>query len=187
MRFDLDADPCARLDRKIGIEDYPRDVQRAASGLIFFRELVVAKAAFRHDRDVAVEHLAQEGNERFGVMREELESGGCDPLALFRVPGCFEIPQMAQRLASSGRYDALVSLGTLIRGETSHFDALCSTVFQGLAEVGRSTGVPVGLGVLTAESLDQALERAGGKLGNRGADAALSVIEMANLFRTLES
>jgi 6,7-dimethyl-8-ribityllumazine synthase len=105
----------------------------------------------------------------------------------FRVPGCFEIPQMAQRLASSGRYDALVCLGTLIRGETSHFDALCSTVFKGLAEVGRSTGVPVGLGVLTAESLDQALERAGGKLGNRGADAALSVIEMANLFRTLES
>lgn len=106
-------------------------------------------------------------------------------LTIVRVPGSWELPQAARRLAGAGTFDAVVALGALIRGETQHFEVLAHAAARGLAETAASTGVPVILGVLTTDSLEQALDRAGGKGGNKGWDAALSAIEMARLFREL--
>ncbi len=106
---------------------------------------------------------------------------GC--VRVFHVPGSFEISLLAQRLAATGRFDAIVCVGCVIRGETSHYEHLCDEVFRGLGEVSRRSGVPVTVGVVTAENLDQARARAGGQAGNRGADAALAAIEMAGLYR----
>lgn len=102
------------------------------------------------------------------------------------VPGAFEIPLAAQRLAASGRYDALIALGAVIRGGTPHFDYVCDGVTAGVGAVMRDTGVPVAFGVLTTDDLDQALARSGGAEGNKGADAALAAIEMARLLRAVE-
>jgi 6,7-dimethyl-8-ribityllumazine synthase len=108
-------------------------------------------------------------------------------LTVARVPGSFEIPLVAQRLARSGKHDAVVCLGVLIRGETPHFDLIANEVARGLVQVGLETGVPVTFGVVTAETAEQAADRSGGKHGNRGADAALAAVEMADLLRRLES
>ena len=102
-------------------------------------------------------------------------------------PGAFEIPLVAQRLAESGRYDAVVCLGAVIRGATAHFDYVASGVTSGLQQAAMSSGVPVMFGVLTVDTLDQAWERAGTKAGNKGAEAAAGAIEMVNLLRTLPS
>ena len=102
-----------------------------------------------------------------------------------RVPGSWEIPQAAARLAASGKFDAVVALGALIRGETPHFDVLAAEVAKGLAEIATRTGVPVAFGVVTADSLEQAIERAGAKSGNKGWDAALAAVEMVSLFRQM--
>jgi 6,7-dimethyl-8-ribityllumazine synthase len=102
-------------------------------------------------------------------------------IAVVRVPGSFEIPFMAKRIARSGKFDAVVCLGAVIRGETPHFDYVAGEVARGVARAGFETDVPVIFGVVTADSLEQAIERAGAKAGNRGWDAALSAIEMANL------
>jgi 6,7-dimethyl-8-ribityllumazine synthase len=101
------------------------------------------------------------------------------------VPGAFEIPIVARALASSGRYDALVTLGSVIRGETPHFDYVCRGVTDGLREVMRDTSLPVGFGVLTTDDVDQALARAGGDRGNKGEEAARAAIEMARLMARL--
>ncbi|MDZ7706506.1 MAG: 6,7-dimethyl-8-ribityllumazine synthase [Trueperaceae bacterium] len=101
------------------------------------------------------------------------------------VPGAVEIPLAASRLASSGRYDAVITLGAVIRGATSHYDHVCSIVASGVARASERSGVPVVFGVLTTDTIEQALERAGTKAGNKGADAAHSAIEMANLMREL--
>lgn len=106
-------------------------------------------------------------------------------LRVVRVPGAFELPVVAQTLAESGQYEGLVALGAVIRGETPHFDLVASACVQGLAQVSLKTGLPVALGVLTVDSLAQALERAGGKAGNKGSEAALSVLEMVDLLRRL--
>ena len=98
------------------------------------------------------------------------------------VPGAFEIPVVAQRLAASGRYDAVICLGAVIRGSTSHYDYVCAEVSKGVAQVGLQTGVPVLFGVLTTDNIEQAIERAGTKAGNKGYDCALSAIEMVNLM-----
>lgn len=98
------------------------------------------------------------------------------------VPGAFEIPLVAQRLAKSKAYDAVICLGTVIRGSTPHFDYIASEVAKGTAKVSLDTGVPVIFGVITADTIEQAIERAGTKDGNKGKDAALSAIEMANLL-----
>ena len=102
-----------------------------------------------------------------------------------RVPGSWEIPVTARRLAASGDYQAIIGLGALIRGETPHFDILAAEVAKGLAQVGMESGLPVIFGVLTTETVEQAVDRSGAKLGNKGWDAALSAIEMASLFRRL--
>ena len=101
------------------------------------------------------------------------------------VPGAFELPVTAKRLASSGNFDAVVCLGAVIRGDTPHFDYVAGEAARGIAQAALDTGVPMTFGVLTTETVAQADERAGGKMGNKGFDAALAAIEMANLFETL--
>jgi 6,7-dimethyl-8-ribityllumazine synthase len=121
-----------------------------------------------------------------GCSGELLRRGASDDdVDVAWVPGAFEIPMAARELASSGRYDALVALGSVIRGETPHFDYVCRGVADGLREVIRDTSVPVGLGVLTTDDASQARERAGGKRGNKGEEAALAAIEMARLIARL--
>ena len=99
------------------------------------------------------------------------------------VPGAFEIPTAAAALAKSGKYDAVICVGSVIRGDTTHYDYVCSEVSKGIAQISLSTGVPVLFGVLTTENIEQALARAGSKAGNKGYDCALSAIEMVNLMR----
>ena len=101
------------------------------------------------------------------------------------VPGTFEVPVIAQKMASSGKHDALICLGAVIRGATPHFYYIAAEVTKGIAQVGMQTGVPTVYGVITADTIEQAVERAGTKAGNRGWDAALSAIEMADLMRQL--
>jgi 6,7-dimethyl-8-ribityllumazine synthase len=103
------------------------------------------------------------------------------------VPGSLELAPAAQRMASSGRWDALVALGAVVRGETAHFDLVAAESARGVAEVARQSGVPVAFGVLTTDTVEQASDRASGLLGNRGADAALAAVQMANLFRRLDA
>lgn len=103
------------------------------------------------------------------------------------VPGAFEIPLVAKKLASSGNYDAVITLGCVIRGATSHFDYVCNEVAKGVSEVNDQTNVPVIFGILTTESIEQAVERAGTKAGNKGAEAAVSAIEMANLLKSIKA
>ena len=116
----------------------------------------------------------EDGLVRHGVATEQIDVAW--------VPGAFEIPVVAQRLAASGRYDAVICLGAVIRGSTSHYDYVCAEVSKGVAQVGLQTGVPVLFGVLTTDNIEQAIERAGTKAGNKGYDCALSAIEMVNLM-----
>ncbi|HCY2861611.1 TPA: 6,7-dimethyl-8-ribityllumazine synthase [Staphylococcus aureus] len=103
------------------------------------------------------------------------------------VPGAFEIPLVAKKLASSGNYDAVITLGCVIRGATSHFDYVCNEVAKGVSKVNDQTNVPVIFGILTTESIEQAVERAGTKAGNKGAEVAVSAIEMANLLKSIKA
>ena len=102
------------------------------------------------------------------------------------VPGAFEIPLIASKMAKSGKYDAVICLGAVIRGSTSHYDYVCSEVSKGIAAVSLETGVPVMFGVLTTDTIEQAIERAGTKAGNKGYDCAEGAIEMVNLIRSME-
>ena len=106
-------------------------------------------------------------------------------LVLVRVPGAFDLPPVARRIAQSGRCDAIVALGAVIRGETAHFDYVAAECASGLARVAQDTGIPVAFGVLTTDTEEQALERSGGAHGNKGADAALAALELASLMRKL--
>ncbi|HHX2992611.1 TPA: 6,7-dimethyl-8-ribityllumazine synthase [Staphylococcus aureus] len=103
------------------------------------------------------------------------------------VPGAFEIPLVAKKLASSGNYGAIITLGCVIRGATSHYDYVCNEVAKGVSKVNDQTNVPVIFGILTTESIEQAVERAGTKAGNKGAEAAVSAIEMANLLKSIKA
>lgn len=109
-----------------------------------------------------------------------------DDIDVAWVPGAFEIPLAASKMANSGRYDAVICLGAVIRGSTSHYDYVCNEVSKGVAQVGLQSQVPVLFGVVTTENIEQAIERAGTKAGNKGYDAAMSAIEMASLLRALE-
>ena len=108
-----------------------------------------------------------------------------DSLEVVRVPGAFEIPAAAKQMAGSGRYDAIICLGAVIRGATPHFDYVSAEVSKGVATVAMEAGIPVSFGVLTTDTLEQAIERAGSKAGNKGFDAAMTAIEMANLYKAL--
>jgi 6,7-dimethyl-8-ribityllumazine synthase len=109
-----------------------------------------------------------------------------DSVDIAWVPGAFEIPMIAQKMAKSNKYDAVITLGTVIRGSTPHFDYVCNETAKGVASTALNTGVPVIFGVLTTDSIEQAIERAGTKAGNKGWEAAVSAIEMANLYRVIE-
>jgi 6,7-dimethyl-8-ribityllumazine synthase len=109
-----------------------------------------------------------------------------EDLSITWVPGAFEVPLLAQRLAKSKSYDALICLGTVIRGSTPHFEYIASEVAKGIAKVSLDTGLPVIFGIITADTIEQAVERAGTKEGNKGRDAALSAIEMVNLLTQLK-
>ena len=111
--------------------------------------------------------------------------GNTDDLTLVYVPGAFEIPLVAQKMAESGQYDAVVCLGAVIRGATPHFDMVANESAKGIATASLKTGVPVTNGILTTDSIEQAIERAGTKAGNKGADAMISAIEMANVVKGL--
>ncbi len=116
---------------------------------------------------------------RHGVREEDMDVAW--------VPGAFEIPLIASKMAKSGRYDAVIALGAVIRGSTSHYDYVCSEVSKGVATVALQSDIPVIFGVLTTDTIEQAVERAGTKAGNKGSDCAESAIEMVNLIRALEA
>ena len=117
--------------------------------------------------------------QRHGVSEQDMEVAW--------VPGAFELPMIARRMVDIGRYDAVICLGAVIRGATPHFDYVAAEVSKGIAKVGLDTGVPVIFGVITADTIEQAIERAGTKAGNKGWDAAVTAIEMANLTKALVS
>ena len=120
---------------------------------------------------------AIDGLVRHGMNEEDIEVAW--------VPGAFEIPLTAQKMAQSGKYDAVICVGAVIRGDTSHYDLVCSEAAKGIAQVGLASGVPVLFGVITTENIEQAIARAGSKAGNKGYDCALSAIEMVNLMKQL--
>lgn len=130
-----------------------------------FNEFIVSKLL-----DGAIDGLA-----RHDVRQEDIEVAW--------VPGAFEIPVIASKMAVSGKYDAVICLGAVIRGSTSHYDYVCSEVSKGVAQAAINTGVPVMFGVLTTDNIEQAIERAGTKAGNKGYDCALGAVEMVNLIK----
>jgi 6,7-dimethyl-8-ribityllumazine synthase len=122
-----------------------------------------------------------------GGALDALQRSGADEgsIEVFKVPGAFEIPLVAKKVAGSKRYDAVICLGAVIRGSTPHFDYVANEVSKGVATVSLETGIPVSFGVLTTDTLEQAIERAGSKAGNKGWDAAMAAIEMANLLKQI--
>lgn len=153
--------------------------QQAAQGERQAQGLRVAIIAGRFN-DFVVEPLLSGALgllEQHGALREAIK--------VLRVPGAFELPLVAQKLAASGAFDAVIALGAVIRGDTPHFDFVAGECAAGLARVALDTGVPVIFGVLTTDTVQQAKDRAGGKLGNKGAEAALTAIDMVRLLRAL--
>ena len=155
------------------------DAIRIVEGDLRVGDLRIALVASRFNGTVverlvtgAVEELVARGAARHG-------------LELVRVPGAFDLPAVVRRIAQSGRFDAVIALGAVIRGETAHFDYVAGECAAGLARIADETGVPVAFGVLTTDDEEQALERAGGREGNKGADAACAAIELASLMRKL--
>lgn len=149
-------------------------------GELLARDLRFAFVAARFN-DFVVEPLirgALDALKRHGASEKQIE--------IVRVPGAFDLPIVARKLALSRRYDALIALGAVVRGETPHFDYVAGECASGLARIALESGVPIAFGVLTTDTMEQAVDRAGGKAGNKGADAALAAIEMANLLRRLE-
>src|ERR1700719_1585260 len=158
----------------------PNDQPRIIEGDLLARDLRFAIVAARFN-DFVVEPLlrgALDALKRHGVAEKQIE--------IVRVPGAFDIPIVARKLALSQRYEALIALGAVIRGETPHFDYVAGECAGGIARIALETGVPIAFGVLTTDTVEQAVDRAGGKAGNKGADAALVAIEMANLLRRLD-
>lgn len=149
-------------------------------GDLVARDLKFAIVAARFN-DFVVDSLikgAVDALKRHGANEQSIE--------LARVPGAFDLPLIAKRMAQSKRYHAIIALGAVIKGATAHFDYVAGECAGGLARAAAETGVPISFGVLTTENIEQAVERAGTKAGNKGADAAMAAIEMANLLRNLE-
>ncbi len=122
-----------------------------------------------------------------GAIDTLLRSGAEDKdIDVVKVPGAFEMPLLARKLAEKGTYDAVICLGCVVRGATPHFEYIAAEVSKGIASTALETGRPIAFGVITADTLEQAIERAGTKAGNKGADAALTAIEMANLMKTID-
>ena len=150
-------------------------------GNLVAQNMKVALVAARFNEFITSKLIggAMDGLTRHGVQEEDI--------SLAWVPGAFEIPLIASKMAKSGKYDAVIALGAVIRGSTSHYDYVCSEVSKGVANVALSSDIPVMFGVLTTDTIEQAIERAGTKAGNKGAECAQGAIEMVNLIRALEA
>jgi 6,7-dimethyl-8-ribityllumazine synthase len=159
----------------------PNDQPKEIQGELLAGDLRFALVAARFN-DFVVEPLirgALDALKRHGVGEQQID--------IVRVPGAFDIPVAAQKLALSRRYQALVALGAVIRGDTPHFDYVAGECAAGISRIALESGVPIAFGVLTTDNAEQAMDRAGGKAGNKGADAALVALEMANLLRRLDT
>jgi 6,7-dimethyl-8-ribityllumazine synthase len=154
-------------------------VSSVFEGALLGKGLKVAVVVARFNEFITGKLLsgAQDALTRHGVSEADIDVAW--------VPGSFEIPLVAQRLAMSKKYDAVVCLGTVIRGATPHFEYIAAEVSKGVAKVGLDSGIPVMFGVITSDTIEQAIERAGTKAGNKGFDAAVGAIEMANLLKKL--
>lgn len=150
-------------------------------GKLVSKEIKVGIVASRFNEFITSKLLsgAMDGLLRHDVREEDVHVAW--------VPGAFEIPLIASKMAKSGKYDAVICLGVVIRGSTSHYDYVCNEASKGIAAVSLETGVPVMFGVLTTENIEQAIERAGTKAGNKGYECAEGAIEMVNLIRALEA
>ena len=157
------------------------DQPKIIEGELLVRDLRFGVVITRFN-DFVVEPLlrgALDALKRHGAADKQIE--------IVRVPGAFDLPVAARKLALSRRYEALIALGAVIRGQTPHFDYVAGECASGLARIALESGVPIAFGVLTTDTMEQAVDRAGGKAGNKGADAALVAMEMANLLRRLDS
>ncbi len=156
------------------------DQPKIIEGELLVRDLRFGVVITRFN-DFVVEPLlrgALDALKRHGAADKQIE--------IVRVPGAFDLPVAARKLALSRRYEALIALGAVIRGQTPHFEYVAGECASGLARIALESGVPIAFGVLTTDTMEQAVDRAGGKAGNKGADAALAALEMANLLRRLE-
>ena len=142
-------------------------------------ELKIAVVVGRFNEFITAKLLdgAMDGLKRHGVAEENID--------IAWVPGAFEVPLIAKKMAEVNKYDAIIGLGTVIRGSTTHYDYVCNEAAKGIASVSLSTGVPIIFGIVTTETIEQAIERAGTKVGNKGYDSAVSAIEMANLSKLI--
>lgn len=149
-------------------------------GKLTAKEIRIGIVAARFNEFITSKLLdgAMDGLRRHGVQEEEIH--------VVWVPGAFEIPLISSKIAKSGKYDAVICLGAVIRGATNHYDYVCNEVSKGIAAVALESGIPVMFGILTTENIEQAVERAGTKAGNKGYDCALGAIEMVNLIREIE-
>lgn len=152
---------------------------KVLEGKLVAKEMKVGIVAARFNEFIVSKLLdgALDGLRRHDVKEEDI--------SVAWVPGAFEIPIAARKMAGSGKYDAVICLGTVIRGSTSHYDYVCNEVSKGIAHVSMESRIPVLFGVLTTENIEQAIERAGTKAGNKGYDCALSAIEMVNLLKEI--
>lgn len=154
---------------------------RTFEGSLVANNMKVGIVAARFNEFITSKLLggAMDGLVRHGVSEEDVQ--------IAWVPGAFEIPLIAGKMAKSGKYDAVICLGAVIRGSTSHYDYVCAEVSKGIAHVSLESDIPVMFGVLTTDTIEQAIERAGTKAGNKGYDCALGAVEMVNLIRDIET
>lgn len=153
---------------------------KTMEGNLVAREIKIGIVASRFNEFITSKLLAGALD---GLKRHEAKE---EDIHVAWVPGAFEIPLIASKMAKSGKYDAVICLGAVIRGSTSHYDYVCSEVSKGVAQVGLQSGIPVLFGIVTTENIEQAIERAGTKAGNKGYDCALGAIEMINLIKEIE-
>ncbi|MCI9417227.1 MAG: 6,7-dimethyl-8-ribityllumazine synthase [Eubacterium sp.] len=153
---------------------------RTLEGNIVAKEARIGIVAARFNEFITSKLL---GGALDGLKRHDMDEDNID---VAWVPGAFEIPLIAQKMAKSGKYDAVICLGAVIRGATTHYDYVCAEVSKGIAQISLQTGIPVMFGVLTTDNIEQAIERAGSKAGNKGFDCAAGAIEMINLIREIQ-
>ena len=154
---------------------------KSFEGKLIAQNIRVGIVAARFNEFITSRHL---GGAMDALLRHDVSE---DDVHVAWVPGAFEIPLVASKMAKSGKYDAVICLGAVIRGSTSHYDYVCNEVSKGIAAVSLESGIPVLFGVLTTENIEQAIERAGTKAGNKGYDCAVSAIEMVNLIREMDA
>jgi len=156
-------------------------IMRTFEGKLVSKEIRVGIVAARFNEFITSKLL---GGAMDGLLRHDVKE---ENIYVAWVPGAFEIPLIAQKMAKSGKYDAVICLGAVIRGATSHYDYVCNEVSKGIAQVSLASEIPVMFGVVTTENIEQAIERAGTKAGNKGYDCAVSAIEMVNLIKEIEA